>query len=130
MNFVLLVNASPHSRQASGSAQHFARAACERGHRVTQVFFYGDGVDAGNRFAAPAADELNPTQVWTELARDHGVDLVLCVAAAQRRGVLDAGEAKRLGHAADNLAEGFRLGGLGQWVEASSSADRMVSFGD
>lgn len=130
MNFVLLVNASPHSRQAANSARHFARAACERGHRVSQVFFYGDGVLCGDRCATPAADEADSGREWADLARDHDIDLVLCVAAAQRRGVLDADEAKRLGQAAPNLADGFRLGGLGQWVEASSTADRMLSFGD
>ena len=43
----------------------------------------------------------------------HHVDLVVCIAAAQRRGILDANEAKRQGKDADNIAPGFRISGLG-----------------
>jgi tRNA 2-thiouridine synthesizing protein D len=64
------------------------------------------------------------------LAKDHGIDLVVCVAAAQRRGILDKDEAKRNGKDADNLEEGFRISGLGQLVEAGIQSDRLITFGD
>ena len=55
---------------------------------------------------------------------------MLCVAAAQRRGIADADEAKRNGKDADNIAEGFRISGLGQLIEAGIQSDRLVTFGD
>ena len=65
-----------------------------------------------------------------DLAKEHNVDLVLCVAAAQRRGMLDEDEAKRNGKTSNNVADGFRISGLGQLIEAGIQADRMVVFGD
>jgi tRNA 2-thiouridine synthesizing protein D len=54
----------------------------------------------------------------------------VCVAAAQRRGILDADEAKRHSKDVSNIAPGFRISGLGQLIEAGIQADRLVVFGD
>ena len=70
------------------------------------------------------------TQFVQKLASQHDVDLVLCVAAAQRRGIADADEARRNGKDADNLAPGFRISGLGQLIDTAIEADRLVTFGD
>jgi tRNA 2-thiouridine synthesizing protein D len=64
------------------------------------------------------------------MADKHGVDLVICIAAAQRRGLLDEGEAKRQGKDGNNIAPGFRISGLGQLIEAGIQSDRLVVFGD
>ncbi|MDT4886895.1 putative sulfurtransferase DsrE [compost metagenome] len=53
----------------------------------------------------------------------------MCIAAALRRGVLNAEESQRYGRPADNLAAGWELSGLGQLHEAAQMADRLVSFG-
>ena len=67
---------------------------------------------------------------WSELSEQYGLDLVVCVAAAQRRGIVDADEQKRHGKSGMNIAPGFRISGLGQLVEAGIQADRLVVFGD
>ena len=67
---------------------------------------------------------------WAELAEQHDLDMVVCVAAAQRRGVVDEGEAKRNGKDATNIDPRFRISGLGQLVEAAVQSDRLVVFGD
>ena len=69
-------------------------------------------------------------QNWSELAAEHDLDLVVCVAAAQRRGLLDESEAKRHSKDANNIAEGFRISGLGQLIEMGIETDRLVTFGD
>jgi tRNA 2-thiouridine synthesizing protein D len=56
--------------------------------------------------------------------------MVVCVAAAPRRGVVDEGEAQRNGKDATNIYPRFRISGLGQLVEAAIQADRLVVFGD
>jgi len=94
------------------------------------VFFYHDGVNVATRLSIPPQDERNIQQNWSALAKDHGVDLVVCIAAAQRRGLLDENEAKRQGKDADNIAEGFRISGLGQLIEMGIQTDRLVTFGD
>jgi tRNA 2-thiouridine synthesizing protein D len=130
MKFGILVNEGPYQHQASDSAYLFAKAAIEKGHEIFRVFFYHDGVNNGTRQAVPPQDDRNITQRWSELAKAHNIDLVVCVAAALRRGLLDENEAKRHGKDANNIADGFRISGLGQLVEAGIQSDRLVVFGD
>ena len=75
-------------------------------------------------------ERRNVVNRWSELAKAHDLDLVVCVAAAQRRGIVDPDEAKRNGKDGDNIAEGFRISGLGQLIEAGIQSDRMMEFGD
>ncbi|MFT5258549.1 MAG: tRNA 2-thiouridine synthesizing protein D [Saprospiraceae bacterium] len=129
MKFSIMVNEGPYTHQASDSAYQFASAAIKAGHEVYRVFFYHDGVNNGTRLTTPPQDDRNVVQRWSALASDYDVDLVLCVAAAQRRGIVDEGEAHRHGKDADNIAPGFRISGLGQLIEATIMADRFITFG-
>ncbi|MGB3919231.1 sulfurtransferase complex subunit TusD [Thiothrix litoralis] len=130
MKYTILVNEGPYQHQASDSAIQFIRAALEKGHEIFRVFFYHDGVNNGTRLTVPPADDRLIQKMWTELAEKHGLDLVICIAAAQRRGIMDADEAKRQGMDANNIAPGFRISGLGQLVEGGIQSDRLVVFGD
>ncbi|MGF1546001.1 MAG: sulfurtransferase complex subunit TusD [Thiotrichales bacterium] len=130
MKLAILVNEGPYTHQSSDSALLFTKAALEKGHEIFRVFFYHDGVNNGTRLAVPPQDDRNITQQWSELAAQHGLDLVICIAAAQRRGLLDENEAKRQGKDANNIAPGFRISGLGQLIEAGIQAERLVVFGD
>ncbi len=130
MKFTILVNEGPYQHQASDTAYQFTKAALEKGHEIFRVFFYNDGVNNATRLAVPPQDDRNITQNWTELAEKHGLDLVVCIAAAQRRGILDEDEMKRQGKDAHNLAPGFRISGLGQLIEGGIQSDRVVVFGD
>jgi len=126
----VVITEGPYTHQASDTAYHFVKAALDRGHEIFRVFFYNDGVNNGTRLTVPPQDDRNIQKNWTELADQHGLDLVVCIAAAQRRGILDENEAKRQGKDADNIAPGFRISGLGQLIEAGIVADRLVIFGD
>ena len=130
MKFGILVNEGPYQHEAADTAYHFTKAALDKGHEIFRVFFYHDGVNNGTRLATPPQDDRNITSRWTALAEEHDLDLVVCVAAAQRRGIVDVGEAKRNGKDADNIAPGFRISGLGQLIEAGIEADRLMVFGD
>ncbi len=127
----VLVHAAPYTHQAADTAYQFILAAIAKGHAITRVFFYHDGVNIATRLAVPPADDRNIQKCWSVLAAEHGVDLVVCIAAAQRRGILDEGEARRhgKGDGAANLAPGFRIAGLGQLIEMGIQSDRLVVFG-
>jgi tRNA 2-thiouridine synthesizing protein D len=129
MKLSILVNEGPYTHEASDTAYQFAKAALAKGHEIYRVFFYHDGVNNGTRLTVPPQDDRNIVKRWTELAERHKVDLVVCIAAAQRRGLMDAAEAKRHGKDAHNIAPGFRISGLGQLIEAGIQADRLVVFG-
>ena len=130
MKYGIMVSEGPYTHQASDTAYQFTKAALEKGHEIFRVFFYHDGVNNGTRLTSPPQDDRHIVNRWSELAEKYKLDMVLCVAAAQRRGIADADEARRNGKDADNIAPGFRISGLGQLVEAGIQADRLVIFGD
>lgn len=130
MKLSILVNEGPYTHQASDTAYNFTKSALEKGHEIFRVFFYNDGVNNGTRLTVPPQDDRNVVKRWSELAEKYKLDLVVCIAAAQRRGLLDANESKRHGKDANNIAPGFRISGLGQLIEAGIQAERLVVFGD
>ena len=119
MKFGILVSEGPYTHQASDSAYQFAMAAIQRGHEIQRVFFYHDGVYNGSKLTEPPQDDRHVVNRWSALAAEHKIDLVVCVAAALRRGIKD-----------EVLAPGFRISGLGQLVDSGIKADRLVTFGD
>jgi tRNA 2-thiouridine synthesizing protein D len=130
VKFGIVINEGPYTHQSSDSALQFVKAALGKGHEIFRIFFYHDGVNNGTDLGVPPQDDRNLAKEWSELAEKHGLDLVVCIAAAQRRGMLDADEMKRHGKNASNLSKGFRISGLGQLIEAGIQADRLVTFGD
>ena len=130
MKFSIMVNEGPYTHQASDTAFNFTKAVLGTGHEIFRIFFYHDGVNNGTRMTTPPQDDRHVVNRWSELAEQHGLDMVVCVAAAQRRGILDVEEAKRNGKDGDNIAPGFRISGLGQLIEAGIQADRLLVFGD
>jgi tRNA 2-thiouridine synthesizing protein D len=127
MKIALLVTAAPHQENAWQALQ-FCRAALAGGHEVPRVFFYGDGAVHGNALLLPPQDEAHVTRDWQRLAGEHGIELVVCIAAALKRGVMDADTAQREEKSVANLAPGFVISGLGQLAEVMIEADRLVSF--
>lgn len=127
MRFALLVTAAP-DQETAFQAWRFAEAALAQGHQILRVFFAGAGVGHGNALTTPGRDETDLTRRWQTLQAEHQLDLVVCVAAALRRGVLDADSARSWERPQTNLADGFVISGLGQLAEAQLQADRLVTF--
>ncbi len=119
MKFGILINEGPYTHQATDSAYQFTKAALEKGHEIFRVFFYHDGVNNATKLTDPPQDDRNIVNLWSALSKEHNLDLVVCVAAALRRGIQE-----------ENLAEGFRISGLGQLIESGIQADRLITFGD
>jgi tRNA 2-thiouridine synthesizing protein D len=129
VKFSIQVNEGPYQHQASDSAYNFTKAALAKGHEIFRVFFYHDGVNNATKLAIPPQDDRNITEQWTALQKEYNLDMVVCIAAAQRRGLLDEDEMKRQGKDACNIAEGFHISGLGQLIEAGIESDRLLVFG-
>jgi tRNA 2-thiouridine synthesizing protein D len=128
MIFSIVVLGSPYSSQSADTALRFTRAALESGNKIYRVFFYHDGVFCGNHLSTPPQDENNIPDCWQQLAFNHSIDMVVCIAAALKRGILDDKEAKRYNHEHHNLKAPFELSGLGQLVDASINSDRVITF--
>ena len=129
MQFSLLILAAPYSSQSVDTALRFARAAVAEGHRLYRVFFFHDGVHCANNLITPPQDEADIPAQWQQLAQQNDVELIVCVASALKRGVLNAAEAERHEKSASNLADDFDIAGLGQLVDAIALSDRLITFG-
>lgn len=129
MKYAIQINSSPCYCAAGYAAYQFIKAALDAQHEIYRVFFYQEGIYHALRFATPPEDERQLTKLWSALARDYHIDLVVCISAAQRRGLLHNDEAARQGKQDTDLAAGFRISGLGQLVEATLEADRFLVFG-
>lgn len=128
MKFAIALFSPPHS-SASRRALRFTEAVLAAGHEVVRLFFYQDGVHSASANVVAPQDETDTAREWQALVAAHQLDGVVCIAAALRRGVLNAEEAARYGREAANLAGGWTLSGLGQLHEAAQLADRLVCFG-
>lgn len=126
--FILQVSGKAYGSAAPLHALRFAKAAIDEGHQILRVFFYQDGVFNASSLGSPASDEFNVYRAWHELAIDHKVELVNCVSAALRRGMVSREEAETQGLSHWNVDDGFHNGGLGELVSGIAKADRLVCF--
>ena len=128
MKLNILVTGGVYSNQCAYSALQFCKAAVAQGHQISQVFFYQDAVSQASSLSVPIQDEFNAVDQWREFNQEHKTPLVVCVSAAERRGVLSADQAKEFGKLNSNLADCFVVEGLGALHDASLSSDRTVTF--
>jgi len=119
VNILLIVNESPWGSTLAGAAVRFLEAAQSVGHRVPAVYFHGDGVYNALPGRVSDAGATDLTTAWCRLGRDHGVDLLLCSAAAARRFSAQV---------AESLEAPFREAGLAEMLQWAASCDRVVTF--
>lgn len=129
MNYSIIILGAPYSSQSATTALNFTKALLNNEHNVYRVFFYHDAVHNGSDLSTPPQDELDIASEWHQLKIKHDIDLVICIAAAVKRGILDTHEAKRHEKNASNLSKHFELSGLGQLVDATEQSDRVITFG-
>ncbi|GLP96128.1 sulfurtransferase complex subunit TusD [Paraferrimonas sedimenticola] len=127
-SFVILVNHPPYGNQHAYSALRFAESAIAKGHSVPKIFFYQDGVYNTSALLSPQSDELNLVNRWTSLAQKHKVELISCVAAGLRRGVVHQSDSQEYDLPAANMHPKFIAAGLGDLVTAIEECDRLVQF--
>ena len=125
MDYVLVVKQPVYGSQGAFLAYQLAQELVHK-HHIRQIFFYQDGVSNGNALVYPANDEFNLVKAWQGFSRQFNVPLHLCVAAAQRRGVVDCESAAD--KSAVSLADVFQLAGLGEFSQALLQADRVITL--
>ncbi|SFR45918.1 tRNA 2-thiouridine synthesizing protein D [Marinobacter daqiaonensis] len=126
--YSLVISGGLYSSQAPATALAFAKALVSTGHRIDRVFLYGEGVSLASALNTPPSDETDWTRAWQELLTDQDIPAFACIASALRRGLLNQQEADRYQRPAANLADGFVIAGLGEWVQALADSDRVIHF--
>ena len=86
---------------------------------IDAVFFYNDGVINGTKLMDPPQDDRHIANRWKDLCQKHGVQILVCVAAAKRRGIND-----------DVLIDCGEITGLGNLTDVAIRNDRLITFGD
>ena len=128
-NFVILITASPQNSQSHLTAIRYLNSLINRKESVSCIFFYQDAVAVANIFNQPPSDEPELLKAWRKFAKTSKVELMTCVAASFRRGVIDKEEASNRGINSANLSEHFSLAGLGQLSAALSNPNaKLVHF--
>ena len=126
MHYVLAVKSAYYGDEGASLALKFAQALISQGHHIDQIFFFQNGVMNANNLIFPANDEINLVKEWQDLAEAHQIPLYLCIAAAQRRGVVsnETSQSKQ----DNNLAKSFVLAGLSEFIMAVLQADRLITI--
>ena len=114
MNVLVIVNAAPWGSSLALTAQRLVGALLAGGARVPAVFFREEGVYQAQPGRAHDAGTPAIDAEWRRLAQAHGVELLLCSTASQRR--------------LPGAPEGFREAGLVEVLERAAACDRVVSF--
>jgi len=118
MKIGVMIQEGPYNHEASDTAYNFIEAAMAKGHTIQGVFMYDDAVSNVASKMEPPQDDRHIARRWSELGA-KGVDIIVCVAAAKRRGINP-----------DLIVPNTRISGLGQLSEICTEADRVVTFGD
>lgn len=125
LNYVLAIKHGVYGHQSTFLAYQIAQALVDKGHTITQIFFFLEGVNNANAFINMASDEINLMNKWQQLSQQHHIPLHLCISAAQRRGIVDE---INNGKHHNNLATSFILAGLGEFNKALLQADRLLTL--
>ena len=121
MNKLAVIITTPPYSNLSVTAIDYIETALKAGVELVGVFFYQDGVLHANANIQIASDEFQALSHWQQLHQEYKLPLHLCITAAEKRGISDEKNTK-------NIHSIFTVSGLGELVELSTSADRMVQF--
>jgi tRNA 2-thiouridine synthesizing protein D len=115
----VVVTTPPYSN-LSVTALDYIETALKSGVELLGVFFYQDGVMHANLHTQIASDEFQCIDHWQTLRDTYELPLHLCITAAEKRGISD--------ESPNNIHPIFTVSGLGELVELTTKADRLVQF--
>ncbi len=115
MKILVIVTESPWGSSLGVTALRLVRALIGEGEQLCAVYFREEGVYHAQQGRAGDAGTPSLYEAWEELARNQGVQLMVCSSAAQRR--------------LDKAPGGsFAEAGLAQMMELLQDCDRVVTF--
>ncbi len=127
LRYTLLITGAAYGTQHASSAYLFAKAVLAKGHSITCLFFYQEGVNNANRFISPANDEHYLLHDWRILSEHYNIPLYVCISAALRRGITNGQETNKA-PVNSNLDPCFQLSGLSEMAQAMLNSDRIIQF--
>ncbi|MBA6327397.1 sulfurtransferase complex subunit TusD [Colwellia sp. MB02u-6] len=123
-NKLALVVTTPPNSNLTTTAINLVKAAFDSGVSIIGVFFYQDGVLNAAKYLSIPSDEFQTLAQWQQLNSEYNVPLYLCISAAEKRGLSD----ELNNHESSNIDSAFTVSGLGELVELTSKAERVVQL--
>ncbi|QPG06916.1 sulfurtransferase complex subunit TusD [Salinimonas marina] len=123
--YSILITHPPSDVTQTIAAQQFSQQLCMQGHSLNNVFFYGEGIHHANALSRVPSDEHAVYQHWCEVQRTTNCELLVCITAAVKRGVVSAEEAEDNMY---NLRPPFAQAGLGEFFSALHECQKVVQF--
>lgn len=122
MKTLAVVITSPPYSPLTTTAISYVETALNSGCNVVGVFFYQDASMHANKDISIASDEYQAISHWQRLHKRFNLPLHICITAAEKRGI-----------ACDSLNNdlingAFTVSGLGELVELTTKATRLVQF--
>lgn len=117
----VMVTTPPSSNNTATAISYVESALNNKNIDVIGVFFYQEGVLNASQLLAMPNDELQAIKQWQNLHNNYQVPLHICISAAEKRGLTDSDEQI-------NILSEFTISGLGELVELTARADRMVQL--
>lgn len=115
----LLLTSDCFASQTLSSVLCFAKAALAQGHQLDHVFLYQDAVNAVAAEQDLPADEPDLSTELSQFCQQQQIDLLFCVTAAEKRGVISPGHPAKTGYIAAGLAE---------FAMRQANIDKLVQF--
>ncbi len=122
MKTLAVVVTTPPYSHLTISALTYVEAALVAGINVIGVFFYQDGAMHANKDISIASDEYQAIEHWQRLNKEYQLPLHICITAAEKRGIACDSIDN------DQVNEAFTVSGLGELVELTTKAARLVQF--
>jgi len=122
VNTLALVITTPPYSPLTVTAIDYVEVALVSGIEIIGIFFYQDGVMHANKDIDIASDEYQAIAQWQRLHKQYQLPLHICITAAEKRGIVcDQKENEKIN-------EAFTVSGLGELVEITTKASRLVQF--
>jgi len=117
----VVITTPPYS-PLTATAIAYVEAALVADISIVGVFFYQDGVMHANKDINIASDEYQAIAQWQRLHQTYQLPLHICITAAEKRGIAcDSIDNEKIN-------EVFTVSGLGELVEITTKALRLVQF--
>lgn len=125
----IVITTPPHSNLTS-TAINYIEAAVKLGVDIVGVFFYQAGVLNASKHLSLPNDEFQTIRAWQNLHNQHKIPMHLCISAAERRGLSDEVDIQieQTSYSHSNMNECFTISGLGELVELTVKADKVIQL--
>lgn len=124
----LLITSAPFDSDSSVMAPYYkAKQLISDGHKLQNVFFYLQGVYHAIPSAVRDAQGLTPYIGWCDIHEQQDTRLMVCISAANQRGLSDSTHAEEYGQL-NIITAPFEQVGLGEFFTQLHHCDELIQL--